>query len=277
MISISDPVPSGLAAQLSGREDAGSLLDRLAHHTSLLTATGQHRDTYRIQELLRTYLTADLQRQGPTRAAELHATAAHWWAGQDQPINALDHATRSRNPALLSELLHRFAMPLILTGDHGPLRRALASLGAQATASDPWLALTGALTRLEAGDLSAARADLRNAQMHWPSHDTAELAVLQAAVEQLAAPSESPHPPARPPTSARHRPQRGHRPRRAVGRTALGGTHPPGPGHRAARTRRPGRGPRRARGRAGPGPPPRLRLPVHAMPGAARRHRLHLR
>ena len=119
VISISDPVPSGLAAQLSGREDAGSLLDRLAHHTSLLTATGRHRDTYRIQELLRTYLIADLQRQGPTRAAELHATAAHWWAGQDQPINALDHATRSRNPALLSKLLHRFAIPLILTGDHG--------------------------------------------------------------------------------------------------------------------------------------------------------------
>ena len=157
VISISDPVPSGLAAQLSGREDAGSLLDRLAHHTSLLTAIGQHRDTYRIQELLRTYLSADLQRQGPTRVAELHATAAHWWAGQDQPINALDHATRSRNPALLSELLHRFAMPLILTGDHGPVRRALAAMDTQAAASDPWLALTGVLTRLEAGDPSAAR------------------------------------------------------------------------------------------------------------------------
>ena len=194
VISISDPVPSGLAAQLSGREDAGSLLDRLAHQTSLLTATGHHRDTYRIQELLRTYLTADLQRQGPTRAAELHATAAHWWAGQDQPLNALDHATRSRNPALLSELLHRFAMPLILTGDHAALRRALAGMDTQATASDPWLALTCVLTRLEAGDLSAARADLRHVRRCWPSHDTAELAVLQAAVEQLAAPSEKPSP-----------------------------------------------------------------------------------
>ena len=50
--------------------------------------------------------------------AELHATAARWWAGQDRPIHALDHATRSRNPALLSDLLRRFAMPLILTGDH---------------------------------------------------------------------------------------------------------------------------------------------------------------
>jgi LuxR family maltose regulon positive regulatory protein len=136
VISISDPVPAGLAAKLTGREDAGSLLDRLAHHTSLLTATDNPRP-YRIQELLRTYLTADLHRQGPTRAADLHTTAAHWWADQNQPINALDHATRSHNPALLTELLHRYAIPLILTGDHGPLRRALAGLGAHATASDP--------------------------------------------------------------------------------------------------------------------------------------------
>jgi len=187
VISISDPVPSRLAAQLTGREDAGSLLDRLAHHTALLTATGQHGDTYRIQELLRTYLSADLHRQGPTRAAQLHATAARWWAGQDQPIPALDHAARSRNPALLSELLHRFAAPLILTGDHAALRRALASMGAPATRSDPWLALTSAITQLEAGDLSAARADLRHAQMHWPNHDTVDLVVLRAMAEQLAA------------------------------------------------------------------------------------------
>ena len=37
MTSICDPVPIGLAAQLSGREDAGSVLDRLEHQTSLVT------------------------------------------------------------------------------------------------------------------------------------------------------------------------------------------------------------------------------------------------
>ena len=187
VISISNPVPAALAAKLTGREDAGSLLDHLAHHTSLLTPTTRTRDAYRIQELLRTYLIADLHRQGPTRTGDLHTTAAHWWAEQNQPINALNHATRSHNPALLTELLHRYAIPLILTGDHGPLRRALAGLGAQATASDPWLALTSALTRLEAGDLPAARTDLRNAQIHRPNHDTADLAVLQAMAEQSVA------------------------------------------------------------------------------------------
>ena len=190
VISISDPIPSGLAAELSGREEAGSLLDRLEHQTSLLTTVERRRDEYRIQELLRTYLIADLQRQGPTRSAELHATAARWWAGRDRPIMALDHAGRSRNPTLLSELLRRFAVPLILTGDHGPLRRALSSLGTHATASDPWLALTAALTRLESGDLSAARADLRHVRQCWPSHDSMDLAVLRAAVEQLAAPAD---------------------------------------------------------------------------------------
>ena len=192
VISISDPVPSGLASELSGREEAGSLLDGLERQTSLLSSTGGPRDVYRIQELLRTYLTADLQRQGPTRAAALHAVAARWWAGQDRPIKALDHAAQSRNPALLSDLLRRFALPLILTGDHGPLRRALSTLGAQATASDPWLALTCALTQLEAGDSAAARAHLRHVRTCWPSHDTVELAILQAAVEQLTAPAGEP-------------------------------------------------------------------------------------
>ena len=41
----------------------------------------------------------------------------------------------------------------------------------------------------------AKPAPLRHVQQRWPSHDTAELAVLQAAVEQLAAPSEKPTPP----------------------------------------------------------------------------------
>ncbi len=187
VISVSDPIPSTLAAELSGREDAGSLLDGLEHTTSLVAATGPRRDVHRVQELLRTYLLADLHRQGPKREADVHATAARWWAGQDRPIQALDHGVQSRDPALLSDLLHRFAVQLILTGDHGVLRRALASVGVRATAADPWLALTSALTNLEAGELPAAQGDLRHARRYRPARDAADLAVLRAAAEQLGA------------------------------------------------------------------------------------------
>lgn len=191
-ISISEPVPCRLAAELTGREDAGSLLDGLEHQTSLVSPTGRRRDTYTVQELLRTYLLADLQRQGPRHEAELHVTAARWWSTQNDALRALDHASRSQDPVLLADLLRRFAVPLILTGDHGPLRRALALVGPAAIATDPWLALISALTNLEAGELPTARGDLRHARQSWPTADTADLAVLRAVAEQFGAGPPSP-------------------------------------------------------------------------------------
>jgi LuxR family transcriptional regulator, maltose regulon positive regulatory protein len=201
-ISISEPIPSGLAAELSGREDAGSVLDTLEHQTSLLASTGPQRDAYSVQELLRTYLLADLRRHGQKRAAELHGAAARWWADQGEAAWALDHGVRSDDPELLTDLLHRFAVPLILSGDHAPLRHALAGVGAQAVATDPWLALTSALSHLEVGELPAARGHLHHARQSWPSDGTADLAALRAAAEQLSASFDFDAPTACEPASA---------------------------------------------------------------------------
>jgi LuxR family transcriptional regulator, maltose regulon positive regulatory protein len=191
-ISISEPIPCGLAAELSGREDAGSMLDALEHQTSLLSSTGQQRDAYSVQELLRTHLLADLHRHGTKREAELHGVAARWWADQREPAWALDHGVRSDDPELLTDLLHRCAVPLILSGDHAPLRRGLAGAGAHAVATDPWLALTSALTHLEVGELQAARGHLHRARQSWPADGATDLAVLRAAAEQLSASLSTP-------------------------------------------------------------------------------------
>lgn len=82
--SISESIPTGLAIELTGRDDAGNLLDKFEHETSLVMATGPLREGYRVQPLLRIYLLADLQREGATRVAGLRDTAARWWAGQGQ-------------------------------------------------------------------------------------------------------------------------------------------------------------------------------------------------
>jgi LuxR family maltose regulon positive regulatory protein len=200
-ISISQPIPGGLAAELSGREDAGNVLDTLEHQTSLLSSSGPERDDYSLQELLRTHLLADLRRHGPKRAAQLNGVAARWWADRCEAAWALDHGARSDDPELLTDLLHRFAVPLILSGDHAPLRRALASSGAHAVATDPWLALTSALTDLEVGELPAARGHLHRARQSWPADGPADLAVMRAAAEQLSA-SFSPLTSAGPETAA---------------------------------------------------------------------------
>ncbi|QJY47975.1 LuxR C-terminal-related transcriptional regulator [Pseudonocardia broussonetiae] len=194
VISISDPVPVGLAAELTGRDAAGGVLDALERQTSLVTATGPGRDAYQVQELLRTHLLAELRRLGVRRTADLHGAAARWWAAQDQPVDALEHATRSGDTPLVAELLHRFAVRLVLAGDHGPLRRAMTTIGAPATTSDPTLALASALTHLEAGELSAAQSDLRRGRRSSPADGGADLAVLRAVADQLAAVPSGPVP-----------------------------------------------------------------------------------
>jgi LuxR family maltose regulon positive regulatory protein len=194
VISISDPVPTALAAELSGREEAGSMLDQLEHQTSLVTATGGRREAYRVQELLRTHLLADLRRQGLRRVEGLHAVAARWWADRHEPVRAIEHAAQSGNAALLTDLLHRFAVPLLLAGDHAPLRRALAHVGVGAKAADPWLSLASALVNFEAGELTAGQGDLRHARQFWPEHGSADLAVLRTVAEQFADGTTTPSP-----------------------------------------------------------------------------------
>ena len=85
--------------ELTGRADAVEVLERLERETSLVDelAGGQHE--YRILELLRTYLDAELHRRRPALAADLHGRAARWWAARDAPVAALEHAGRGDDPA----------------------------------------------------------------------------------------------------------------------------------------------------------------------------------
>ena len=186
-ISIVDPISAELAAELSGRDDAGALLDALEHDTSLLTPVGWRRDTYHVQPLLRTYLLADLRRHGLRQLPALHAAAARWWAADHDAVRALDHARHSDDTSLVSELVRRHAVRLIANGDRVPLRRALNALGGDALACDPQLALVSAITNLDVGDVHAAQSDLRHARDSWPAQSTPELVVLRSLVEQLLA------------------------------------------------------------------------------------------
>ncbi len=158
--SISDPLPTALATELSGRADAADVLDALERSTGLVVASGPHRTEFRFQELVRTYLTADLHRHGAQLAADLHRKAAGWWAAQGRPVEALRHAGRSGDRALLAALLHRWAPELVSRGEQTELARALDCFGTGAISADPWLGLVQAQLHLAGGDRAAARADL---------------------------------------------------------------------------------------------------------------------
>jgi LuxR family transcriptional regulator, maltose regulon positive regulatory protein len=105
---------------------------------------------------------------------------------REEPVHALRHAERAGDPELIIELLHRAGVALLLGGNLGPLRRALAAVGPGARAADPWLSLTAAITQLEERDLPAAAAELQNARCAWPQTPDAGLDALRASAELLA-------------------------------------------------------------------------------------------
>ena len=108
--SICDPLPSRLAVELSGREDAAEQLDRLEHDTGLVVAIDPQRATYRVQQLLRSYLVTELIRSGPDRVAALHRRAAVWNSAAGRAQAALHHAAQAADRTLMTDLLHRWAV-----------------------------------------------------------------------------------------------------------------------------------------------------------------------
>ena len=198
MVSVCSPLPAGLAADLTGRADADRELDELRQATALVERTSPA--DYRIHPLLRSYLVADLARHRPATYRDLQATAARWWFARDEPVHALRHAERAGDRELIGALVHWSGVPLLLGGDYGPLRRALAAAGPHARTADPWLALTAAITHLDARALPAAAAELENARRAWPESPSADLHALRVSAELLAtglglAGGRLPHPP----------------------------------------------------------------------------------
>ncbi|MFC5994977.1 LuxR C-terminal-related transcriptional regulator [Pseudonocardia hispaniensis] len=183
-ISVGDAVSTGLAARLSGRADAGVLLDRLARTTGTVTRlpTGD----YRVVPLLATYLPG-YRSPRRSRAADPPGRAVH---RQGAEADALDRAAHGGDDLLLAELIRRFTGELLVNGHHDALRRALSHLGPHVVAGAPWLALCCALTHVEAGE-AATHADLHQATRLWPARPGPHLSILRSAAELFTAATDA--------------------------------------------------------------------------------------
>ncbi|TWF75023.1 LuxR family maltose regulon positive regulatory protein [Pseudonocardia hierapolitana] len=181
-ISIGGPVPAELAAALTGRPDAGPLLNRLARETGLVVPVRAPAAPFSVNPLVAALLRAEHSRRTEEHA-KLHARAARWWMAQGDPVAAMAQAVRAADEGLLVELVHRCAAALLVTGYHLELRRALSEVGERVVAGDPWLCLCSALLRIETGDATGADADLRRAGELFPTEPDPRLAVLRSIAE----------------------------------------------------------------------------------------------
>jgi LuxR family transcriptional regulator, maltose regulon positive regulatory protein len=144
-----------LARELSGRDDAGGLLDELERDHVFTQRQGRTRETYRYHELFRTYLLAELRRVEPALERDLHRTAAAWHAAHGETLQAIEHLVRGRHVADLSEVIGPDGIGAILDGHAQAVAGLLAAVEPR-DRSVPAAALLGAATWLELGDLDAA-------------------------------------------------------------------------------------------------------------------------
>lgn len=177
--AVPEQISVDLARELSGRDDAGILLDGLERANAMIQRLGQNGDWYRYHSLLRSYLVAELARRDGRSLRRLHATTADWLDEQDLPGPALDHAAAARDWDQLARLVDRHGLRLLLAGDTGSLRRALRLLpgdvGAHAVPG-----LVAVLLALDDGDLATARDHLdRFGRVHH-THDNTRLRVMHA-------------------------------------------------------------------------------------------------
>jgi LuxR family transcriptional regulator, maltose regulon positive regulatory protein len=144
-----------LARELSGREDAGALLDALERDHVFTQRPGRTREVYRYHELFRTYLLAELRRTDPATERELHRTAAAWHTAHGETLQAIEHLVRGRHLGDLDELVGADGIGAILDGHAQALAGLLAAIE-PTDRSVPGAALLGAATALELGELDLA-------------------------------------------------------------------------------------------------------------------------
>ncbi|HSK27906.1 MAG TPA: hypothetical protein VK894_13430, partial [Jiangellales bacterium] len=183
-VSVARTVPAGLAVELAGREDAVDVLDDLVRSTGLVTGTGAPGAEYRVAELLRSHLVADLGRHGPELVARTHRRAACWWSAQGRPVEALAHAREVGDAAFLADLLEQWAPRLVGVGELDALDRAAAALDADAGA-EPWAASTVAHVQARQGRPPEVRAALRRARRAGRPPAGSDAAAFRTATERL--------------------------------------------------------------------------------------------
>nr|WP_243869415.1 LuxR C-terminal-related transcriptional regulator [Amycolatopsis granulosa] len=181
MVSVSDQVTPRLAASLSGRDDAGAVLAGLEREGVLVTAVEGEQPWYQLHPMLRTYLRAELTRRQPDLVTALHHRAARWFAGQNRPREALQHAERTGDERAAADLLHDRGLDVLLDGRPGLVLRGLTAAGTT-VARDPWLLLFSALAHLQLGELSTAESDIARSARVWPAGPDERLAAFRRLV-----------------------------------------------------------------------------------------------
>lgn len=172
-----------LAAHLSGRPDAGTLLNRLCRANALVSQSGDSA-WYRYHALLRTCLLTALARRDVAAPARQHRATAEWLEAHGDPAAALRHAVRSTDQGLLGRLLRSNGLHMVLAGQGDLVSEVVAHH--HGLVGDQRVAVLAALAALDVNDVPAADSWLGAALAGGRPAEPRYAALLASAVVQRA-------------------------------------------------------------------------------------------
>ncbi|MNJ16507.1 HTH-type transcriptional regulator MalT [compost metagenome] len=111
-----------LCQAVTGRSDAGAMLDHLDRSNLFLVPVDSQQQWFRYHHLFASFLRHALDRQHPGMARHLHEIAAQWFFSADQPTPAIEHLFSA---GLLDEAAKRLNQHLDTLIDSGRTRLLL--------------------------------------------------------------------------------------------------------------------------------------------------------
>jgi LuxR family maltose regulon positive regulatory protein len=153
--SVAGMVCAELAHALAPDAPGQQLLEMLEERNEFVTAMGSGRQWYRYHPLLRDLLEHTFRRDDPAAHRTAHASAARWWAVNDDPIQALGHAAAAEDWDLFGWVYVTCAAPGLVGVQRAALADLLARVPTGALAESPHLHLQQAGLAMMAGQLGA--------------------------------------------------------------------------------------------------------------------------
>lgn len=181
-VSVLDDLDAERCRVLTGRDDAGAVLEELWQRGLFLTSRTGGR--YRLHDLMRDFLQAELERRAAGRKVHLHGAAARI---ETDPVRVVAHLVAARRWEQAAAHLVQLGPELLHRGLHRTVERWLAALPARLLADHPRLALLQGRCAYGLADAPRAERLLERALVALEDRGTArEVAEAQALLADCA-------------------------------------------------------------------------------------------
>jgi LuxR family transcriptional regulator, maltose regulon positive regulatory protein len=155
--AILDELRGPVCDAVLARDDSVRVLGEIAASFQLLIPLDRRGEAYRMHQLLRDSLRAELVRDGGKLAQELHRRAADWYEGQGELDRAIEHLRLTDDRAELERMIWRAAPVYGGSGRTATVERWLTWFSDDERSARPALAASSAWLALMAGDMSSLR------------------------------------------------------------------------------------------------------------------------